>query len=145
MQQNKLLVSLTAICILAWIVAAIQPFDRLGWALENILLVLFIVLLFLTHRVLRLSNTSYLLLTAFVLLHIVAAHYTYARMPLGDWVNALTGFRRNNSDRIIHFCFGALLVFPVRELLLRFTGIRGGWSYWLAAAVILAAGRRSKF
>ena len=139
MQQNKLLVSLAAICILAWIVAAIQPFDRLGWILENILLVLFIAVLFLTHRVLRLSNTSYLLLTAFVLLHIAAAHYTYARMPLGYWVNAFTGFTRNNSDRIIHFGFGALLFFPVRELLLRFTGIRVGWSYWLAASAILAA------
>jgi putative membrane protein len=87
---------------------------------------------------LRLSNASYLFVAVFILLHIAAAHYTYARMPLGEWVNALTGLRRNNSDRIVHFAFGALLAFPVRELLIRFSGIRGAWSYWLAAAVILA-------
>lgn len=137
-QQTKIIGSLAAICGIAWIIAAIHPLDRQAWILENILLVIFVIALFLTHRTLRLSNASYLFAAVFILLHVAAAHYTYARMPLGEWVNALTGLRRNNSDRIVHFAFGALLAFPVRELLVRFSGIRGAWGYWLAAAVILA-------
>lgn len=91
-----------------------------------------------THRRLRLSNASYFFLAAFVLLHMVGAHYTYARMPLGLWAKDFFGFSRNHYDRVAHAAFGFLLVFPVRELLLRFGGINRAWSFWLPPAVILA-------
>jgi uncharacterized membrane protein YjdF len=74
----------------------------------------------------------------FILLHIVGAHYTYAKMPLGLWAKTFFGFSRNHFDRVAHFGFGFFLAFPIRELLLKFSGIRRAWSFWIPVAVILA-------
>src|SRR5207302_5808390 len=117
---------------------AIHPVDRQAWVLENILVVIFVAALAFTHRRLQLSNSSYLFIALFLLLHMVGAHYTYAKMPLGLWAKDFFGFSRNHFDRVAHFGFGFVLAFPVRELLLRFSGIRRGWSFWIAAGVILA-------
>ena len=118
--------------------AAIHPLDSQAWILENILLVVFVVTLALTYRRLELSDASYLLLGTFVILHVIGAHYTYARMPLGLWARDYFDLSRNHYDRFAHGAFGFLLAYPIRELLLRFSGINRPWSFWLSLAVILA-------
>lgn len=138
MEQRKFIGVLAVICAAVWIVTAIRPLDRQAWVLENILLVLFVVTLSFAHRRLQLSNASYLFIALFVLLHIVGAHYTYAKMPLGLWAKNFFGFSRNHFDRVAHFGFGFFLAFPVRELLRRFSGIQRAWSFWIPIAVILA-------
>jgi putative membrane protein len=72
----------------------------------------------------RFSDTSYLLLFAFLVLHEVGAHYTYAKVPYDDWIHALTGgsldqamgFPRNEFDRLVHFLYGLLLTPAICEL-----------------------------
>ncbi len=113
-RQNKFIAGLFALCAVFWVLAAIHPFDRQAWLLENILLVLFVLALSLTHRRLQLSNASYIFIALFVILHIIGAHYTYAKMPLGLWAKHFFGFSRNHLDRIAHFGFGFFLAFPVR-------------------------------
>ena len=140
MNPRKFITALAAICGLAWVVAAIQPFDRQAWFLENILLVIFVVTLSLTHRRLQLSNASYSFLAAFVILHIVGAHYTYAQMPIGHWTKDFFHLSRNHYDRFAHGAFGFFLAYPIRELLLKHGRIYRAWSFWLAAGVILAVG-----
>lgn len=140
MRQTHFVAVLAIICALVWIITAIHPVDRQAWVLENILVVIFVAALAFTHRRLQLSNSSYLFIALFLLLHMVGAHYTYAKMPLGLWAKDFFGFSRNHFDRVAHFGFGFVLAFPVRELLLRFSGIRRGWSFWIAAGVILAVG-----
>ena len=137
--RNKLTRVLIALCAGVWIVAAIDPLDRQAWLLENLLLIVFAGILGLTHRRLDLSSTSRVCIAFFVILHIVGTHYTYAQMPLGIWAQDNLGFARNHYDRVGHFAFGFLIVFPLRELLLRFSGARFGWGYALAPAVILMA------
>jgi putative membrane protein len=136
--QRKAILGLAAICAVLWVVAAIDPFDRQAWVLENLLLIIFVTVLFFGHRRLELSTTSYCLIAAFIILHIVGAHYTYEHMPLGIWAKNYFHLPRNHYDRFAHGAFGFLLAFPVREFLLRFSGLRRGWSLWLAVAVILA-------
>ena len=138
MNQKKFISALAAICGLAWVVAAIQPFDRQAWFLENMLLIIFVVMLSLTYRRLQLSNASYFFLAAFVLLHIVGAHYTYAQMPIGLWAKDFFQLSRNHYDRFAHGAFGFFLAYPIRELLLKHGRIHRAWSFWLAAGVILA-------
>jgi uncharacterized membrane protein YjdF len=116
--------------------------DWQAWVLENLLLIIFAVVLFFGHRRLQLSSTSYFLLATFIALHIIGAHYTYARMPLGLWAKDYFDFSRNHYDRFAHGAFGFLLVYPARELLLRFSGTSRCWSFWLAAAIILAEAMR---
>jgi putative membrane protein len=135
--QKTLLIWLGAICGSVWIAAAIHPLDRQAWILENILLVVFVGALALTYRRPELSNASYLLLATFVLLHIVGAHYTYARMPLGLWARDYFDLSRNHYDRFAHGAFGFFLAYPIRELLCRFSGTNRIWSFWLPPAVIL--------
>lgn len=137
--QRKFVPALAAACAVAWLIAAVNPLDRQAWMLENLLLIVLVIGLFLGHRRLQLSNASYFLLTAFVILHIVGAHYTYARMPLGLWVKDYFGLSRNHYDRFAHGAFGFLLAFPVWEVLRRFSGVNRRWSLWLAPAIILAA------
>jgi putative membrane protein len=137
-EQKTLLVWLGAICGFAWIAAAIHPLNHQAWILENILLVIFVAALALTYRRLQLSKASHVLLATFVLLHIIGAHYTYARMPAGLWARDYFDLSRNHYDRFAHGAFGFLLAYPVRELLLRFSGITRAWSFWLPPSVILA-------
>lgn len=137
-EQNRFIAGLAALCGAFFIWAAINPFDRQAWILENILLCLFVVALILTHRRLELSRASWLCLALFVILHLIGAHYTYEQMPLGLWAKNYFHLSRNHYDRFTHAAFGFLLVYPVRELLVKHGRIQRTWSFWLAAGVILA-------
>jgi len=103
-QSNKLVVALIAICAAIWIIAAINPLDRQAWVLENILLVVFVGGLALTHRRLQLSNASWILLAAFAILHTIGTHYTYEKMPLGIRAKDFFHLSRNHYDRFCPRC-----------------------------------------
>jgi len=125
---------------------AIAPHDRADWALENALLVLGIGFLVATHRALPLSRVSYTLIFLFSCLHAVGAHYTYSLVPYDAWCEALTGrtlssvtgWQRNNFDRLVHFAYGLLLAYPAREVFLRVADVRGFWGYFLPLDVVMA-------
>lgn len=123
---------------LLWAWLAIAPVNRRDWLLENLLAFALVLVLILTYRRFQLSNTSYCLITLFMTLHAVGAHYTYAEVPLGFWIQDLVSLSRNPFDRIVHFAYGALLAYPVREILIRLAGVRGLWSYSLSVSSILA-------
>jgi putative membrane protein len=122
-----------------WIPLAIDPAHRDDWILENVLLLAAIVLLASTWRRFPLSKISYTLIFVFLCLHTIGAHYTYAEVPYdrafkaltGTAFNPLVGWERNNFDRIVHFAYGLLLAYPIRELFLRLAGVRGFWGYFL--------------
>jgi putative membrane protein len=137
-KQQKIVTALAAVCVVVWFVTAIHPLDQQAWVLENILVAIFALILGLTYRRLQFSTAAYVCIALFLILHMIGAHYTYARMPLGLWAKEHFDLSRNHYDRFAHGGFGFLLVFPVRELLLRFSGIRRSWSFWLAPAVIVA-------
>jgi putative membrane protein len=118
---------------------AIDPFDRHDWALENVLLVAFVAVLAASYRRIPLSRVSYTLIFLFLCMHTVGAHYTYSLVPYDAWwsrltgssLNAMLGWERNNFDRVVHFAYGLLLAYPVRELLLRVAAVKGFWGYFL--------------
>jgi putative membrane protein len=124
---------------LLWAGLAIAPLDRQDWLLENTLLVVAVASLAATYRRFPLSRISYTLIFLFLCLHTVGAHYTYAKVPYDRWwaafsgisLNELLGWQRNNFDRVVHFAYGLLLAYPIRELFLRIAGVRGFWGYFL--------------
>jgi putative membrane protein len=120
-----------------WLVAAIAPFNRFDWLLENLLVFIYGALLVLTYRRFAFSNLSYGLFAVFMTLHLVGAHYTYSETPIGFWLQDLFDLSRNHYDRIVHFSFGLLLAYPFRELLLRAAGVRPAWSYLLVVITVL--------
>ncbi len=70
--------------------------------------------------------------------NLMGAHYTYAETPFGFWLQQVFGFERNHYDRIVHFSFGLLIAYPFREILIRLSGLKIVWSYFLAVNVVMA-------
>lgn len=135
---NLLLRILVLAYALVWIVAAIDPVYPADWLLENILVVVAVPAFALTYRRFPLSDVSYMAITAFLMLHAVGAHYTYAEVPLGDWAKEAFGLSRNHFDRVVHFSFGLFLAYPIREVFLRLVHAKGFWAYYFPLDVTLA-------
>ena len=135
---NRFLQILAGCYAILWILLAIHPVDRGDWFLENLLVLATMVVLVSTYSGFQFSNLTYALIGVFLALHAVGAHYTYAKVPAGFWMENLFQLNRNHFDRVIHFGFGLLLVYPVQELLKRAAGVRAPWLPWLALATIVA-------
>jgi len=129
---------LLATFVILWVALAINPSYRQDWLLENILVLVLVPFGLLTARYFRLSNFSYTLITLFLLLHITGAHYTYEKVPFGYAISEWFGATRNHYDRIVHFSFGFLLAYPIREMFLRIASVRGFWGYLLPLDVTLS-------
>lgn len=129
-----------------WVALAINPHDRADWALENALAILFVGYLILTARKIPFSRISYTLIFIFLCLHEVGAHYTYAEVPYNEWTksifgvsfNEVMGWERNHYDRLVHFSFGLLLAYPIREIFHRIAEVRGFWGYFLPLDVTMS-------
>lgn len=122
-----------------WLALAIRPVDRAAWLLENALVLALFCLLWAIRRQFRFSNASLLLILLFLSLHTLGSHYTYSEVPYNQWWQALTGrslnslfgWERNHYDRLVHFSYGLLLAYPIREFFLRIVEVRGFWAYFL--------------
>lgn len=137
-RSRRLLLGLLLSYGLLWTWLAIAPVDRRDWLLENLLALALVAVLTLTYRRFAFSATSYCLIALFLMLHAIGAHYTYAEVPFGFWLKDALALSRNPFDRFVHFAYGALLVYPLRELLVRLAGVRGLWSYYLPVSAVLA-------
>lgn len=137
-RTHRLLQALLAWYAVVWVVTALRPLDRHDWVLENLLVVAMLAVLAGTYRAFPLSDLSYVLIALFMTLHAVGAHYTYAQVPLGFWIRDTFGFARNHFDRVVHFTFGLLMAYPIREVFLRVANARGFWAYYLPLDVTLA-------
>jgi putative membrane protein len=126
-----------ALYALIWVIAAIEPFDRSDWLLENLLVFASVPVLILTYRRFPLSDTSYVLIFLFLVMHATGAHYTYAEVPLGYWIKDALNLERNHFDRIVHFSFG-IMAYPVQEILLGTASVRGFWRFILPASIIVS-------
>lgn len=138
--------TLLGLFVLLWLVLAVAPWYRQDWLLENVLVFVAIPLLVATARRQRFSNFAYTLLFVFFCLHEIGAHYTYSMVPYdqafqaltGRSLDALLGLQRNHYDRLVHFCFGLLLLPATAELLEQRAGLRGAWAAVLPVLVIEA-------
>ena len=140
MGWNKLI----SIGLLLWYLAvsvwmAQAPVDPQFWLLASILPALFVVLLIATHRYLPLSHTSHALITAFLTLHTIGVHYTYAEVPIGVWMDQVLHLGRNHFDRIVHFSFGFLLAYPMEELF-RLSASIHGWVVYCRPGMTVVGG-----
>jgi len=134
--RNKPLQGMAVISAVVWVIGAIAPENRFDWFLENLLVFVGVGLLEYFYRTRPLSDFSYILITCFLVLHTLGAHYTYSKVPLGTWIQEVLALDRNHYDRVIHFGFGLIVIYPVREVLFRFAGASRGLSGFTAFTVI---------
>lgn len=137
--RNRFLQGTVAVFAVMWILGAVMPEDRFDWFLENLLVVVAAGLLGHFYRTRPLSDYSYLMIAIFLAVHTLGAHYTYSKVPLGFWLQEVLALERNHYDRVIHFGFGLLIVYPVRECLFRYTGAASRLSGFAAFTVIATA------
>jgi putative membrane protein len=116
--------------------SAWRPHDLPTWAMEVAPVVLVLVLLWATHRRFPLTPLLYALIFVHACVLILGGHYTYARVPLGDWMRDAFGLARNPYDGIGHFAQGFIPAIAARELLLRHTGLARG--AWLFTVIVLS-------
>ena len=106
-------------------VCAIAPYDRAVWWAENIPVLIVVGVLVILARNHRFSNTSYMLMSVFIILHTIGGHYTFERVPF-DWVTNFFGFDRNHFDRLAHFSVG-FYAYPIAEVLMTKRLVRTRW------------------
>jgi putative membrane protein len=132
--------------LVAFAASAWKPRYPDDWWLENALVFAALPLLFWIWRRAPLSRAGWIAVFGFLCLHELGAHYTYAEVPYDHWARALTGrtlnevvgFERNHYDRLVHFLYGALLIVPLRDLIVRGAGLVGAWSYVLPVTFMIA-------
>lgn len=137
---------LTTLFLIEFIILAIAPHDRSDWALENALVLVFAIIMAISWHSFPLSRVSYTLIFIFMCLHEIGAHYTYALVPydqffldnFGFSLNESLGLERNHFDRLVHFSYGLLLAYPIRELYCRVANTSGFWGYFFPLDLAMA-------
>jgi putative membrane protein len=114
-KQNHLLKIYLAVFFICWAVTFINTPNRQNWFTENVLTTIFIISLALGYSKFKFSDLSYSLFFVYILLHIYGAEYTYAENPFGYWLKEALHTNRNYYDRIVHFSFGFMLAYPMRD------------------------------
>jgi putative membrane protein len=123
----------------ALLVSGIAPHDRLTWLLEVAPILIAVPVLVATARRFPLTPLAYRLIFVHALILMLGGHYTYAEVPLGDWVADALGLARNPYDRLGHLAQGFVPAIVVREILIRRSPLRSGkWLTFLVVCVCLA-------
>jgi putative membrane protein len=123
--------------VLAW--SAVRPHDYFTWLLEVAPIFIGLPIALARHRRFPLSSLLLVLLWWHAVILIFGGHYTYARVPLGNWAMHWFGWTRNNYDKLGHLAQGFVPAILTREILTRTSPLKGSrWLGFLTVSVCLA-------
>jgi len=138
--------ALLALVAVALVASGIRPYDRLTWVLEVLPVLIAAPLLIVTYRRFPLTPLLYWLIAIHALILILGGHYTYARVPLGFWMQDAFDFTRNHYDRIGHLMQGFGPAIIIRELLIRTSPLAPGkWLFTLVLFSVLGVSATYEF
>ena len=137
-QKYPLILLIIVFVFGAW--SGIKPLDtRLTWVLETLPVMMALPVLLLTYKRFPLTSLTYTLIAIHAMILMLGAHYSYAKVPLGFWMEDWFGWTRNNYDKIGHFMQGFGPAIYTREILSRTSPLRRGkWLGFISIAVSLA-------
>lgn len=139
MATKKELLTLLAIVLAATLWSWVSPYDRLTWWMETAPVLIALPILLATRNNFPLTRLVYYLIALHCLILVVGAHYTYARVPLGFWLQDLLDFSRNPYDRIGHIAQGFIPAMVAREIMLWHQVVRTApWLFFLVVCFCLA-------
>ena len=123
--------------VLLW--SGIRPYNYFTWFLEILPALIALVVLAATWRRFPLTTLVYTLICLHAIILMVGGHYTYARVPLFNWISAVLHLARNHYDRVGHFAQGFVPAMVAREVIVR-RGIvkKGGWTVFLVICLCMA-------
>jgi putative membrane protein len=125
---------LLAVFVLTFIWSLIGPHDYFTWWLEVFPAVIGFVILIVTYKRFPLTHFLYTLILIHAVILMIGGHYTYAEVPLFDWIRDFFGGARNNYDKVGHFAQGFVPFFIAREVLIRKSVVSLGW--WLGFILV---------
>ncbi len=130
---------LLLIFLAVFIWSGIRPKDYYTWILEVLPAIIGLIAVLITYNRFRMTNLIYLLICIHTIILVVGGHYTYAEMPVFNWIRDEFGLARNYYDRLGHFAQGFIPALIAREILLRKTPLRRGkMLFFLVVSVCLA-------
>ncbi len=127
--MNRSLWTLFGFVLAVFVWSGIHPHDYFTWMLEVAPAVIAAVVLYFTRKKFPLTQLAYILICIHALVLMVGGHYTYAEVPLGEWMKSWFDFERNHYDRIGHLAQGFIPAIIVREILVRTSPLKKGM--WL--------------
>ena len=117
--REKSLIFAMLVLLLILSLSAIHPYDRTTWFMEVAPILIALPIMFATYRRFPLTTLLYVLILIHALVLISGGHYTYARVPLGFWMQDVLSLGRNPYDKIGHFMQGFVPFLVTLEILLR--------------------------
>ena len=137
MNKTILLLLILFFTILTW--SAINHFDYFTWFLEAIPAIIALVILALTYKRFRFTNLAYIAIFIHCCILLVGAKYTYAEVPLFNYIQEYFEHTRNNYDKIGHFAQGFIPAIVARELLIRLKVLnKKSWLPFIVISICLS-------
>lgn len=135
----KLIYTLLGLTVLLLIWSAINPFEYFTWFLEVLPAIIGVLVLMITFKKFRFTNFVYVLIFFHCAILIIGGHYTYAEVPLFDWIQDTFNQTRNNYDKVGHFAQGFVPALITRELLLCKKVVNSnGWLNFIVVCIAMA-------
>lgn len=129
-KSNRLLNVYVIFFLIFWLSTLIGTTDIKNWMMENTLVIIFLSVIAWTYKNFKFSDLTYTFIFIYLSLHIYGAMYTYAENPFGYWLKDTFHFQRNHYDRIVHFSFGFMLAYPMRDFFMNKMKFPN-WVCWL--------------
>jgi len=137
--SKRFFISLFAIfsAVFAW--SVIKPHDYFTWGLEVFPIFIALPILFFSYKKFPLTPLLYILILLHVTILMIGGHYTYAEVPLFNWLRDTFDLSRNYYDRIGHFAQGFVPAMIAREILLRKNVLKqSGWLFFIVTCICLS-------
>ena len=140
MSSYKYPLVLLIVVLAFWVWSGIEPHDtRLTWVLETFPFMVALPIMLYTYKRFALTNLTYTLIAIHAMILMLGGHYSYAKVPIGFWMEDCFGWTRNNYDKIGHFMQGFGPAIYTREILARTSPLRRGkWLCVISVAVPLS-------
>jgi len=137
--HRQFYIVLLSILSAVFVWSAIDPADRLTWALEVAPVVIVLPILVVTYRYFVFTPLVYVLILIHVLILLIGGHYTYAEVPWFNWLRDAYELSRNYYDRLGHFAQGFVPAMVVREILLKKSPlVPGRWLFFIVSCICLS-------
>jgi putative membrane protein len=134
--RTHLALLVTVAAVIFW--SGWRPYDRFTWWLEVSPGLAGIAILLATYRRFRFTTFCYVLIALHICVLCVGGHYTYARVPVFDWLRPIFAWQRNHYDRLGHLMQGLVPAIIAREVLIRLEIVnRRKWIPFLVISICL--------
>lgn len=139
MTDRSKILSLLSGLLIVFVWSVINPHDLFTWFLEVVPAIIGLIILVLTYPKFKFTIFAYLLMAIHAMILMIGGHYTYAEVPLFNWIRDVFELSRNHYDRLGHFAQGFIPAIIAREILLRKSPLkRGKWLFFIVVSICLA-------